>query len=135
MFESLTQYINTLDKDNIGDFLEDTVDENSITPGHAIYTENVNKFIKEVNKFMIDDKELDLVNYRSILNTKFDGTQIHYFDLDVNNLDGQIICALIVGIVRAQRFGCDRQLYECLKNGTMTKWLKRLEELDSSMEK
>ena len=50
---------------------------------------------------------------------------------DVSSLDGQTIMALIMGVVRAERF-CDGELLEFFKDGSIEKWLQRLQQIDES---
>lgn len=47
----------------------------------------------------------------------------------VEDLDAKVVCALIVGAVRAERF-CDGALLNFFKNGSMMRWLCRLQEIN-----
>ena len=47
---------------------------------------------------------------------------------NVSALDGQCVMALIMGAVRAERF-CDGALLEFFKDGSIKKWLERLNEI------
>jgi ADP-ribosyl-[dinitrogen reductase] hydrolase len=48
---------------------------------------------------------------------------------DVQHLDEQAILALIMGVIRAERF-CEGVLLAYFKDGYIIKWLKRLAEID-----
>ena len=48
----------------------------------------------------------------------------------VEDLDAKVVCALIVGAVRAERF-CDGALLKFFKDGSIGKWLKRLKEIEA----
>ncbi len=50
---------------------------------------------------------------------------------DVTNLDGETVMALIVGILRADRFS-EGIFKEFLENGCMSKWLERLKQIDEN---
>ena len=47
-------------------------------------------------------------------------------NVNIDELNGQAVLALIMGAVRAERF-CSGALEGVLQNGSITKWLKRLE--------
>ena len=47
----------------------------------------------------------------------------------MTNLDAKAIIALLIGAARAERF-CDGALLGFLKSGAITRWLKRLKELE-----
>ena len=48
---------------------------------------------------------------------------------DVSSLDDQIVMALIMGAIRADRF-CEGALFGFFKDGSMKRWLLRLKEID-----
>lgn len=48
---------------------------------------------------------------------------------DIANASGQLVMALIVGAIRAERF-CDGALLGFLENGCVVKWLERLKQID-----
>ena len=50
---------------------------------------------------------------------------------DVSTLGGKCILALIMGAVRAERF-VDGALLNFFRTGTITKWLRRLQEIDET---
>ena len=52
-------------------------------------------------------------------------------DADVSDMDAKGVIALLIGIVRAERFG-DGILLEYLQSGCILRWLERLEEIDNA---
>ena len=49
---------------------------------------------------------------------------------NVSNMDAQVVLALLLGAIRAERF-CDGALLGFLESGAILRWLKRLQEIDS----
>lgn len=52
-------------------------------------------------------------------------------EADVSRLDDKCIMAMIVGAVQAERF-CDGALLGFFKDGSIQKWLGRLQEIDGA---
>ena len=48
---------------------------------------------------------------------------------EISALDGQYMLALILAVVRAERF-CEGVLLSFLENGAILKWLERLKSID-----
>ncbi len=136
-FESLIKYLPLLD-DNIGTWVIDR--ENDGTPEFPIqmpfvdYSEIVHHFIEDVYDFNNKNKEFELSRYGEILEKN--GIKWGSKSMSVANvsaLDGQCVMALIMGAVRAERF-CDGALLEFFKDGSIKKWLERLNEIASTTE-
>ena len=134
VYESLTKYLDQLSNDSIGDWIVDK--ENDGTPSHPIqmpyvnYSELVNQFIDDVYAFIDSHKEMELNHYTDILNANgIEWGTKSMADAVVDTLDAKCVMALIVGVVRAERF-CEGTLLVFFKNGTIVKWLKKLSELD-----
>ena len=51
----------------------------------------------------------------------------------IENLDAKCILAMILGAIRAERF-CDGALLGFLEEGSIARWLERLEALDKAQE-
>ena len=49
---------------------------------------------------------------------------------DVSTADGQLVMALLMAAIRAERF-CDGILLGLCEDGTIVKWLSRLTEIDA----
>lgn len=136
-FKVLTKYIGKLsDREYFGDWVFDC--ENDGSPEHpkqmpfVKYDELVNMFVEEFYQFSQSYPEYKLMNYRSILEDygiKSNSGVLK--DADVELLDAQCILAMIMYIIRFERFG-DGLLLKFLKEGIILKWLRRLKTIDDS---
>ena len=133
-FEKLTQYITQIDNDEIGRWHIDR--ENDGTPEHpkqfpfVIFSEMVNRFMDDVYAVVEAYPEWELNRYGQILEQngiKWESKSMS--GAIVEDLDARCICALLVGAVRAERF-CDGALMAFFKDGSVTRWLQRLKEID-----
>lgn len=133
-FESLTKYISTLQEDRIGAWVIDK--ENDGTAEHPIqmpyvnYSETVRRFIEDVYTFAEQHQEMELIRYSEILLEN--GIEWGTNDLenvDISNLNAQCVLALVMGVLRAERF-CEGVILDFFTNGTIVKWLERLERLE-----
>lgn len=91
----------------------------------------VNQFNVDVHDFVSAHPEWELTHYQEIM--KDSGIQWSSESMSgavIEDLDGRCICALLVGAVRAERF-CDGVLMRFFRNGSISRWLHRLQELDS----
>lgn len=52
-------------------------------------------------------------------------------EADASKLDGQVVMALLLGAVRAERF-CDGALLGFFEDGSIRRWLLRLKEVDET---
>ena len=135
-FATLTKYIPLITQDKIGEWIVD--EKNDGRPERPIqmpfvhYSETVHEFIRDVSDFVDERKDLRLNQYRDILEENEVGNGSRYVvDADVSSLNGQSVAALIVAGIRADRFS-EGTLLRLFKEGYVTKWLKRLEEIDCS---
>ena len=133
-FEKLTKYIPLLDQTEIGNWVIDT--ENDGTIEHPIqfpfvaYSSLVSNFIDDVSGFVEDNPELHLNRYPDILEESgLEWSTQSMSGAIVEDLDAKVVCALIVGAVRAERF-CDGALLTFLTNGSIMRWLHRLQEIE-----
>jgi len=136
-FKVLTKYIGKLsDREYFGDWVFDY--ENDGSPEHpkqmpfVQYDELVKMFVEEFYQFSQSHPEYKLMNYRSILEDY--GIKPNTRDLqdaDVELLDAQCILAMIMCIIRFERFG-DGLLLKFLKEGIILKWLRHLKTIDDS---
>ena len=133
-FDALTKYIPLIDNDEIGHWHIDR--ENDGTPEHPIqfpfvvFSEMVRSFIDDVYAMVEAFPEWELNHYGQTLEQN--GIKWEKESMSgaiVNDLDARCICALLVGAVRAERF-CDGALLSFFKNGSVTRWLNRLKEID-----
>lgn len=128
-YESLTNYISKIEIDNIGDRIVDNksdgTPERPIQLSFVLYTDKVNNFVHDVYAFERANKYMELTNYRDILKKN----NIDVKNVDVSSLDEQCVMALLIGVLRADRFG-EGTLLKFFKNGSILKWLERLAEID-----
>ena len=138
MFESLTSF---LPKMNTADFGEWIIDkENDGSPEHpkhfpfVDYQRVVRDLEKAVYSFIDQHKEMELTQYSKILEeAQIEWGMESMRHADVSKLNGKTVMALLVGAIRAERF-CDGALLGFCEEGSMTKWLKRLQEIDLGAE-
>lgn len=133
-FKILTNYIPMLQGDDIGEWVIDQ--ENDGTAEHPIqmpyvnYSETVRRFIEDVYTFAEQHQELEITRYREILEENgIEWGMNDMEDVDVSNLNSQCVLALIMGVLRAERF-CEGVILDFFTNGTIVKWLERLERLE-----
>jgi len=138
MYESLTKYLTELTDDEFGTWFIDK--ENNGTPEHPIrmpyvnYSSTVEHFISDVYGFMDEHEEMGLNHYTDIL--KANGIEWGMNSMTtavIENLDAKCILAMILGAIRAERF-CDGALLGFLEEGSIARWLERLEALDKAQE-
>ena len=136
-FNLMTKYIPCLGKDKYGEWVIDR--ENDGTPQHPIqwpfvnYSEMVDSFVQDVYIFEKEHPEMKLTRYGEILNKhNIEWGSKSMNEADVSQLDAQCVMAMIMGAVRAERF-CDGALLGFFKDGSIQRWLERLQYLDSQI--
>lgn len=135
-YSALTKYINLLKNDNAGEWICDKEnDGSSERPMHlpfVIYSITVKKLADDIYKFVKESNEIVPSKYAEILQAN--GIEWCYDSMmkaDASELDAQCILALLIASLRAERF-CDGALLGFIKSGAVTRWLKRLQELDEA---
>ncbi|WP_144496696.1 DUF6508 domain-containing protein [Bacillus safensis] len=133
-FESLTKYIPMLQEDRIGEWVidqeNDGTAERPIQMPFVHYSETVRHFIEDVYTFAEQHQELELTRYREILKDNgIEGGLNDIENLDITNLNAQCVLALIMGVVRAERFS-EGAIFNFFKSGNMLKCLERLDCLE-----
>lgn len=135
-YSALTKYINLLKNDNAGEWICDKENDGpSERPMHipfVIYSITVKKLADDIYKFAKESDEIVPGKYADILNAN--GIEWGYDSMmqaDASGLDAQCILALLIASLRAERF-CDGALLEFIESGAVTRWLKRLQELDEA---
>lgn len=133
-FKILTNYIPMLQGDDIGEWVIDH--ENDGTAEHPIqmlfvnYSETVRRFIEDVYTFAEQHQEMRLTRYSEILKENgIEGGMNDMENVDISNVNAQCVLALIMGVLRAERF-CEGVILDFFTNGTIVKWLERLERLE-----
>lgn len=135
-YSVLTKYINLLKNDNVGEWICDKEnDGSSERPMHlpfVIYSITVDKLADDIYKFAKESDEIVPCNYAEILQANgIEWNSDSMIKADVSGLDAQCILALLIASLRAERF-CDGALLGFIKSGAVTRWLKRLQELDEA---
>lgn len=135
-YSALTKYINLLKNNNAGEWICDKEnDGSSERPIHlpfVSYSIAVNNLADDIYKFVKESNEIVPSKYAEILNAN--GIEWGYDSMmqaDASGLDAQCILALLIASLRAERF-CDGALLGFIKSGAVTRWLKRLQELDEA---
>lgn len=133
-YDVLTKYIPVIQTDSIGEWVIDKKNdgspENPIQIPFVGYSDLVHKFIIDVYKFEENNRDMKLTQYEEIL--KNNGLQWgaeFMKNADVTNLNVQCMLALIMGVVRAERF-CDGILLDLFKSGCILKWFERLNSIE-----
>ena len=135
MHEVLTKYLNVIPSDEIGTWIIDTKSKGTaddpIHMPYVHYSEMAMDFIEDVHSFFDTYKGFELGEYMNVLKSNNielndDSSKDEY----ISTLDGKLVVALIISVVRGERF-CDGLLHTYFKNGIIEKWLRRLAELDA----
>ncbi|WAT81540.1 DUF6508 domain-containing protein [Bacillus safensis] len=133
-FEILTKYIPMLQEDRIGEWVIDQENEGTaerpIQMPFVHYSETVRHFIEDVYTFAEQHQEMELTRYSEILLEN--GIEWGMNDMehvDISNLNAQCVLALIMGVVRAERFS-EGAIFNFFKSGNMLKCLERLDCLE-----
>ena len=135
-YSALTKYINLLKNDIVGEwYCDKETDGSSERPMHlpfVIYSITVHRLEGDIYKFAKESDEIVPGKYADILQAN--GIEWGYDSMmkaDASVLDAQCILALLIASLRAERF-CDGALLGFIKSGAVTRWLKRLQELDEA---
>lgn len=133
-FESLTKYIPMLQEDRIGEWVidqeNDGTAERPIQMPFVHYSETIRHFIEDVYTFADQHQELELIRYREILKENgIEGGLNGIENGDLSHLNAQCVLALIMGVVRAERFS-EGAIFNFFKSGNMLKCLERLDCLE-----
>lgn len=132
-FDRLINLIEPLEKDNFGEWIVDREHKGTMDdPIHfpfPVYSDVVNELIHAVYEVEEKYPEYGLNQYGQILNNH----GIEWGDrsmkvADVSEMDIQGVLALLMGMVRSERF-CDGSIMDFLKSGVVLKWLERLKEI------
>lgn len=136
MHKKLTAYLSTLEADSFGKWIVDTESRGTandpVQMPYVSYSRMVEQFVDDVYAFADEHQEYDLYRYNIILaENGIEWDRKSMCEKDVSTLEGKCIVALIMGAVRAERF-VDGALLNFFRTGTITKWLRRLQEIDET---
>lgn len=136
MYEDLTKLLDQMDDGPYGEWIIDT--ENDGSPEHPRQFPFVH-FQNEVVFELIDTIGSYAKNghdylYRYDETIQAGGVDIRNTplkDVDVSSLDGKTVLAMLMMAIREDRF-CEGALLEYFENGSIRKWLQRLQQIDNS---
>jgi hypothetical protein len=115
-------------KENIGAYVE-TIEDDPIQFSYPIYTEVVDKLIDAIYEIESKYPEYGLRRYGEILEEHgIKWGQREMESVDVSDMDLQGVLALLMGMVRAERF-CDGAIMGMLRSGAVLRWLQRIEKI------
>ena len=131
MYEPLTELISTLENGAYGTWKGGERNEAGVIEfPYVSYSGAVNRLIQRVNDFDISGIGLSYSTYRDRLEEL--GLASNRRNADVSKLDGPDVFALLLYVVRANSFG-EGLLMKYLEEGAITRWLRRLQEIDERM--
>lgn len=135
-YKTLTAYLPTLEADNFGEWITDCENngtlEKPIRIPYVSYSRMARHFIDDVYTFADEHQEYSLYRYNDILlENGIEWDNVSMSKVDPSALDGKCITALLMGAIRADRFS-EGALLHFFETGTITKWLNRLKEIESS---
>lgn len=135
-YSALTKYINLLENDNVGEWIvdkeNDGFSERPIQFPFVNYSILVRKLQDDIYNFAKESEEIVPGKYINILQDNgIEWNHDSMIQADASVLDAQCILALLIASLRAERF-CDGALLEFIESGAVTRWLKRLQELDEA---
>ena len=133
MYEALTDYLQTLEGNNSGEWIVDRQNDGSkehpIHLPYVQYDRTVYDFVQAVYRFYDEHEEYEMRKYRDTVENLESATGARMWDIDVSLLDGKTVMAMILYVIRANRF-VEGALLHHLRSGDIQKWLIRLEQID-----
>ena len=132
-FDKLIGLLEPLENDSVAEWIIDKehkgTEDDSIHFPYPMYTEVVNELIEAVYEFEHENPEYELTKYGELLKERgLEWGQRSMENADVSNMDAQGIMALLMSMVRGERF-CDGAIMGMIKLGAVKIWLLRLQEL------
>ncbi|HLR91616.1 MAG TPA: DUF6508 domain-containing protein [Atopostipes sp.] len=130
-YEALTKYIPLIEEDYKGEWVEHSgKSEKTFYMPYIKYSDITHLFMRAFYRFIKERKDLNVHEYRRILEkNNIEYSKQSILNAEVSSMDAQCVLALILTILRLDRFTQGTLLY-CLREGYITKWLNRLKELD-----
>lgn len=137
-FDKLIGLIEPLNSDTYGEIIIDREHKGTLDdPIHfpfPVYTETINKLIDAVYEVEREYPEYGLNRYGEILNKHgIEWGDRSMKDADVTEMDIQGVLALLMGMVRSERF-CDGSILDFMESGVVFKWLERIKEIETESE-
>lgn len=130
-YAQLTKYITLFQQDDFGEWAKGSgrgTKDDPLQMPFVNYTRVVRQFKKD---FYTIANMPELNDYRDFLRKKgISGSVDSMKAIDVNHLDGLTTLALLMFVVRADRFA-EGTVLDFLRDGTITRWLEHLQTLDA----
>lgn len=131
-YKTLTDHIDVLSYSNFGEWNSGNSSDDVVTLPFVIYSKEVMDFLLSVDNFLDVENNDIFFDYKSLLEKEnIEYSMDAFIAADINKLQAETLCAMIIGTIRADRF-CEGVLLESFENGHILKWLKRLKELDEA---
>ena len=131
-YSVLFKYIDLLSNDLFGNWVVDTVSagtiEEPIQLPNVLYSHTVNEFIRDVYSCWENSGLEDYIQLLNSHDIEWDSESMR--NANVGELPSEVILALLLGAVRAEKF-CDGALLGFLKDDTIQKWLGALKAKES----
>ena len=126
-YDNLIKYLTKFSDNNFGEWFVDKQNDGSmqhpIQLPYVTYSDEVSDFIEDVH---LCAEQIGLDDYVEVLKrNNIEWNHKSMSRVDVTHLSTDVICALLLGAVRAEKF-CDGALLKFLKDGSIQKWLKEL---------
>ncbi len=133
-YELLTDYIEPLSSEKShGKLHTFPVVSNTMQMPFIEYSKLSMDFMNSVYDFIKSHEDFNLYNYSDILDQMhIKQTGETFRTIDLQKLDGRTIMAMIVSVIRTDRF-CDGLYLEFLDSGFFVRCLKRLKEIDEEV--
>ena len=132
MYEKLIAYLPSLNGEQHGKWVSGKTKDPSVSPfGFLVYDETGEGIMREVYRIVDRCPQLELNRYQEILEKNgIRWSKNEMEAVDVSGWNEQGVMALLVGILRADRF-VEGVYQEFLENGCIRKWIERLKEIDA----
>ena len=131
-FKKLIDVLDSIDNTEYGKCISDIDHEGTIEDPipfpHINYSKAVHEFVDAVYDFHENNPEYGLDHYGRIMEEN--GVR-DIASSDIESLDLQVVMALLMWVVRGERF-CDGHILANLKEGNIQRLLRRLSELSKN---
>ena len=137
-FDKIIALVEPLKQDSFGEWhggIEDKKHEDaSFQIPFVAYTQTAHNLISEIEDFVDQNPDYELKRYAKILKERnIEFSQEAFNKVDLDKLDAQGIMAILVGLMRAERF-CEGIFLDNLKSGFIFKCIQRLEIISKARE-
>ncbi len=132
-YDELLKFIPQLKDDSYGEWIVNHENDGTTEhPKHLAfvhYSSYVSEFEKTVYAFKKDNPDFELEKYNEILSNNGIRWGAESMETaDISDKDAQCVMALLIGVIRADRFS-EGTLLSFLKSGAILRWLERLKEI------